>query len=120
MNIAERDWYVYDENYATSKEKEFVKYISKKIELLRNEYPESGIYLLRNELDYWLFSSQDGRRFSPGYLLFISDCKNKRFYYQRIVEVKGGHLIDKDQWKEDALVSLNKGTEIAFKFDEDD
>ena len=86
---------------------------------MRQKYSGSEIYLVRNELDYWLFSD-DGRRFSPDYLLFINDADGKRLYYQCIIEVKGGHLLDKDKWKEDALVRLAETSRVEFTIGEED
>jgi type III restriction enzyme len=53
-------------------------------------------------MDYWLYSLKDGRRFSPDYLLIINDVVNKQMYYQVIIEPKGGHLLEQDNWKEEA------------------
>ena len=119
LNIKSLDWFAYDENYGTSEEKRFVKFIDKNISALRQKYSGSEIYLVRNELDYWLFSD-DGRRFSPDYLLFINDADGKRLYYQCIIEVKGGHLLDKDKWKEDALVRLAETSRVEFTIGEED
>lgn len=115
LDISRQDWYAYDENYGTSEEKKFVLFMSRNINRLRQEYPGTEIYVVRNELDYWLFNPADARRFSPDYLVFINDAKNKRLYYQCIIEVKGGHLLQQDEWKEEALESLSDGAEVSFE-----
>ncbi|BAW80713.1 type III site-specific deoxyribonuclease [Candidatus Nitrosoglobus terrae] len=119
-NIKRADWYAYNENYGTSEEKRFVKYIASQIDELRSKYEGAEIYLIRNELDYWLYSPQDGRRFSPDYLLIINDIKNHALYYQVIIEPKGGYLLDRDEWKEKVLISLNNDSEIVFDEEEMD
>jgi len=120
LDIKSLDWFAYDENYGTSEEKRFVKFIDRNIAALRQQYAGAEIFLVRNELDFWLFSA-DGRRFSPDYLLFINDVNEKILYYQCIIEVKGGHLLDKDKWKEDSLVRLSETSRVVFNVgDEDD
>jgi type III restriction enzyme len=118
LNIAEASWYAYDENYGTSEEKKFVKFVSTYISGLETKYPGSEIYLIRNELDYWIFNPADGRRFSPDYLLFINDHTTKKLYYQCIFEVKGGHIIEKDAWKEEALLAITRNLHPSFETEE--
>lgn len=113
-DIQSANWYAYDENYGTSEEKRFVKYIASQIDDLRAKYQGAEIYLIRNELDYWLFSPQDGRRFSPDYMLIVNDVVNGEMYYQCLIEPKGGHLLEHDAWKEEALISLNDDSEVVF------
>lgn len=120
FNIKDAEWYAYSENYGTSEEKRFVRYLASQIDDLRTLYEGAEIYLLRNELDYWLFSLKDGRRFSPDYILIINDIANKQMYYQVIIEPKGGHLLEQDSWKEEALVSLNAESEVVFESNEND
>ncbi|CAH9018625.1 hypothetical protein NURINAE_01037 [Candidatus Nitrosacidococcus sp. I8] len=118
--ISKADWYAYSENYGTSEEKRFVKYVAGQINGLRDKFAGAEIYLIRNELDYWLFNPQDGRRFSPDYLLFINDVLNETFYYQCFIEPKGGHLLEHDAWKEQALISLNEGSKVIFDSEPED
>lgn len=119
-DIQTADWYAYDENYGTSEEKKFVKYIASQIEDLRTKYKGAEIYLIRNELDYWLYSPQDGRRFSPDYMLIINDVATGAMYYQCLIEPKGGHLLELDEWKEEALISLADDCEIIFDAQDSD
>lgn len=113
-DIQSANWYAYDENYGTSEEKRFVKYIASQIDDLQAKYQGAEIYLIRNELDYWLFSPQDGRRFSPDYMLIVNDVANGEMYYQCLIEPKGGHLLEHDAWKEEALIGLNDDSEVVF------
>lgn len=114
LDIGKADWYAYSENYGTSEEKRFVKFIDGQIDELKNKHPTSEIYLIRNELDYYLFNIEDGRRFSPDYMLIINDIKNKQMYYQCLIEPKGGHLLAHDEWKEKALINLADNCQISF------
>lgn len=115
FDIKTADWYAYSENYGTSEEKRFVKYIATQIDELKNKYQGAEIYLIRNELDYYLFNIEDGRRFSPDYMMIINDIANQSVYYQCLFEPKGGHLLQKDEWKEKALIALNDNSEIRFE-----
>ena len=119
-DIQSANWYAYDENYGTSEEKKFVKYVASQIEDLRAKYKGAEIYLIRNELDYWLFSPQDGRRFSPDYMLIVNDVASGEMYYQCLIEPKGGHILEQDLWKEEALVSLADNSEVVFDSNEGD
>ncbi|MCY4576945.1 MAG: DEAD/DEAH box helicase family protein [Candidatus Kaiserbacteria bacterium] len=119
LDIAKLEWYAYNENYGTSEEKRFVKYIDSQIEQLFEKFTGAEIFLLRNELDYWIYG-EGGKRFSPDYLLFINDAKGKKFYYQCIFEPKGSHLLEKDRWKEKTLEELEKMTKVSFDIKDGD
>jgi len=105
MNLADKDWFVFNENYGTSEEKYLVKYIAKVAEQLNKEYSE--FYLLRNEKHFKLFNSDDGQVFEPDFVLFlIKDSKNPAIHYQVFIEPKGAHLFKKDEWKSNFLLQL--------------
>ena len=106
-DVANSEWYAYSENYGTSEEKLMVKWLAGQMPQLHARYPGCEIYLVRNELDYFIYSQRDGRRFSPDYLLFINDVQNHELYYQVIIEPKGSHLLLKDEWKERLLLDLS-------------
>lgn len=114
LDIMNQEWYAYDENYGTSEEKKFVKFLATKIKSIREKYSNCEIYLVRNELEYWIYALSNGKRFSPDYLMFIHDTKSKKIYYQCVFEVKGSHLEEKDAWKEQALREMNFDTQISF------
>lgn len=118
FDITNAHWYAYSENYGTSEEKRFVKYIAGKIDELKHKYQGAEIYLIRNELDYSLFDRVSGRRFSPDYMMIINDIKHHTLYYQCLFEPKGGHLLEKDKWKEEALVELDKTAKIVLALDD--
>lgn len=120
LDISWEDWYAYDENYGTSEEKKFVKFLHTKIESLKTKYPGCEIYCVRNELEYWMYSFNNGKRFSPDYMMFINDTENNKLYYQCVFEVKWSHLEEKDEWKEKALREINEWTKISFESDWED
>lgn len=120
FDVRSANWYAYDENYGTSEEKRLVKYFASQIDDLKAKYEGAEIYLIRNELDYWLFSPKDGRRFSPDYMLIINDVRSGEMYYQVLIEPKGGHLLEHDAWKEEALVGLSNDSQVVFDSQDDD
>lgn len=113
-DIKHAEWYAYDENYGTSEEKRFVKWIGGQIGKLREKYKDAEIYVIRNELDYCFYNPEDGRRFFPDYLMIINDYINHAMYYQCIIEPKGGHILEHDQWKEDALLDIHENSGVSY------
>lgn len=101
-------------NYGTSEEKRFVKWIGGQIGKLREKYKDAEIYVIRNELDYCFYNPEDGRRFFPDYLMIINDYINHAMYYQCIIEPKGGHILEHDQWKEDALLDIHENSGVSY------
>ena len=63
LDLSNKDWYVFNENYGTSEEKYFVKYINKVYDQLKGKYNE--IYLVRNERHFKIFTFNDGRPLEP-------------------------------------------------------
>ena len=111
MDLSAHDWFVFNENYGTSEEKYLVKYIEKIVHRLKQTYSE--VYLLRNERHFKLFNFDDGRAFEPDFVLcLIKDNKTPARHYQIIIEPKGSHLIEHDQWKQDFLLQLKKEHKI--------
>lgn len=92
-----KNWYVYDANFGTSEEKDFVKMFAKRFENLEIKY--SDIYLIRNERDLKIYD-KFGRGFEPDFILFCKQKKQEHLIYQVFIEPKGSHLILNDRWKE--------------------
>lgn len=115
IDLIHADWYSHNENYGTTDEKKFVQFIAWKIPHLKARYPNSEIFLMRNELDFYIHSFENGEKFSPDFVLFINDFESKTLYYQCLFEVKWSHLRTKDKWKENALKSIEKFCEISFQ-----
>ena len=111
MDLSEKDWYVFNENYGTSEEKYLVRYIDKLYEDLKKEY--ETVYLVRNEKHFQIFNFQDGRAFEADFLLFLSKKhQDLSVQYQVFLEPKGEHLLQTDKWKEDFLRELRNEHKI--------
>ena len=105
LDLSNQDWFVFNENYGTSEEKYFVKYIHKVVDKLRQKY--SQVYLIRNEKHFSLYNFDDGKAFEPDFVLFlVTNNQEKNFQYQVFIEPKGSHLIKHDAWKNDFLMRL--------------
>lgn len=108
VNLADCDWYVFNDNFGTSEEKAFVKYFSTVVDDLKQEYDE--VYLIRNErlAALAIYSFDTGERFEPDFLLMLRK-QGQRFSQQQIyIEPKGTHLLESDRWKEEFLLSLEE------------
>lgn len=101
LNLSEKDWYVYNENYGTSEEKSLVKAFDGLFSELCEKWDD--IYLIRNEKAFAIYNFMDGKTFEPDYLLIANDKKTGNISYQIFIEPKGGQLLEKDKWKEDFL-----------------
>ncbi|WP_233091211.1 DEAD/DEAH box helicase family protein [Mycoplasmopsis gallinacea] len=124
MNLEDKKWYVYNENYGTSEEKAFVKYFSEHIQKDLNE-KECEFYLVKNERNSELaiYSFEDGSRFEPDFFLFIRKKKAKENVFSNIqtyIEPKGQHLIEHDLWKEKFLLEINEKAELNLHKQESD
>ena len=116
LDLSNKDWYAFKENYGTSEEKYFVRYINEMYNDLKKIY--SNIYLVRNERHFKLFNFSDGRPFEPDYILFLKKNEDGDIkYYQAFIEPKGNHLLLEDQWKEDFLLKIKDlhSVEILWK-----
>lgn len=101
LNLSEKSWYVYDENYGTSEEKSLVKAFDGLVNELSQKWDD--IYLIRNEKAFEIYNFADGQVFEPDYLLLARDRGASDVSYQIFIEPKGGQLLEKDKWKEDFL-----------------
>ena len=111
LNLANKEWYIYDENYGTYEEKSFIKFIDGIIEDLKKNYSE--IYLLRNANLFKIYRFSDGEAMEPDFVLFLKkENSDKIEQYQLFVEAKGEHLMKKDQWKEDFLKEIESEYQI--------
>lgn len=119
FDLSSEDWYMYNDNFGTSQEKEFVKYFSRRIDEFRSNFKH--IMLVRNERDLPIYSFKDGQRFEPDYLLFLcKEFESNIEYYQIFIEPKGEHLIETEKWKEKFLLDLESQSEIIKVFANDD
>ncbi len=107
IDLSDKEWYVYEDNYGTSEEKAFVGYFRDYVDQLKSIYDK--IYLVRNEREFHLYSFDDGERFEPDYVLFLQK-KNADGYEQLqiFIEPKGSHLLETDAWKEKFLLQMKE------------
>jgi len=111
LNLSNKKWYVYSENYGTSEEKYFIQFMNGVMEKLEEHYSE--IYLLRNANIFQIYRFSDGKPTEPDFVLFLKKRQtNKWLQYQLFVESKGTHLIKTDQWKEDFLKEIEDKYEL--------
>jgi type III restriction enzyme len=107
IDLSNKEWFVFNDNYGTSEEKAFVKYFSTLVDDLKKNYDK--VYLVRNERQLALYSFDAGERFEPDYLLFLRKKHSSGYdQYQIFVEPKGDHLLAEDKWKEDFLLQIEK------------
>jgi type III restriction enzyme len=111
LDLSKRDWFVFNENYGTSEEKYFVRYLDTMIDDLQKNYDD--VYLLRNEKHFKLYTFDDGRAFEPDFLLIlIKKEQDLELTYQVFIEPKGAHLFENDAWKQDFLFDLKATHQI--------
>ncbi len=109
LDLTFEPWYVYNDNYGTSEEKAFVKYFKGIVDDLRKKYDE--IYLVRNEriAALAIYEFDTGERFEPDFLLFLQKKGTDGYLQEQIyIEPKGGHLLEKDKWKEEFLLKIEE------------
>ncbi|CFW92752.1 Putative Type III restriction-modification system DNA endonuclease res [endosymbiont DhMRE of Dentiscutata heterogama] len=107
LSLNDRPWHVFEDCFGTSEEKYFVKYISRIYDKLQEKYDQ--IYLVRNERFFKLYNFEGGKSFEPDYVLFLRQKKpSKKLYYQVFIEPKGSHFKEKDDWKQNFLISLKE------------
>jgi len=114
LDLSEKDWFVYEDNFGTSEKKHFIHFVNKTHDKLKKKY--SQIYLVRNERFFKLFNFDDGRAVEPDFVLYlVNDKLKKSVYYQIFVEPKGNQFKDKhgtfenskESWKQSFLQQLN-------------
>jgi len=107
LDLSKEEWYVYDENYGTSEEKYFIRFLHGVMDDLKKQYKD--VYLVRNANLFKIYNFSDGRAMEPDFVLFLRKEDEKDWVqYQVFVEAKGEHLLETDRWKEDFLKSIEK------------
>ena len=87
LDLPEKDWYVYDENYGTSEEKYLIKFLHNAVDKLKIQF--NDVYLLRNEKLFQLYRFSDGKALEPDFALFLKN-KTNSIMYQLFIEPRGG------------------------------
>lgn len=114
IDLFEKDWFVYDTNYGTKEEKLLIKYISDRADDIKAKYEE--FYLIRSEKLFKIYNFKDGKPFEPDFALFVKEKGQKDITtFQIFVEPKGEQLFERDQWKEDLLLSIESKGKYIFK-----
>jgi type III restriction enzyme len=114
--VMDKDWYVFNANYGTSEEKAFVRMLERQMVELKAKY--DGIYLLRNERHFKIYSFSDGQAFEPDFVLFLREKNGNLLTYQIFIEPKGKHIKEHDKWKQDFLKEITekfKDKTLEFK-----
>jgi len=107
--VSEPEWYVYNANYGTSEEKEFVKMFARRFDKLEKSF--ENIYLIRNEREIKIIDKL-GRAFEPDFVLFCKQKEGEELTYQVFIEPKGNHLKAHDKWKEEFLEEIRDKKEV--------
>ncbi len=117
LNLANEDWYVYNDDYGTDEEKYLVKFIYDIKDKLQKTFKE--LYLIRNQKLLELFTFKKGNRFEPDYVLMLGDGKSKANYLQLFIEPKGKQLEKGEEWKQEFLLEIKQEDEIVNLFEDD-
>ena len=121
MDLSDKKWFAYNDNYGTSEEKKFVKYFSTIVEKIKNKFED--IYLIRNEIQACIYSFEDGSKFEPDYVLILNKHQENKekdnLYICMFIEPKGEHLLEKDSWKNTLLLDLKEKGIPIVKFVDD-
>lgn len=119
LDLKKRAWYIYEENFGTSEEKFFVKFVDGVYGKLKKEFAD--IYLLRNAKLFQLYRFSDGKAFEPDFVLFLRKQRAKTYIvYQIFVEPKGQHLMAQDKWKEEFLLAIEKEHKVGKLFENEE
>jgi len=111
LDLSNKSWFAFKDNFGTTEEKAFVKYFDTFINKIQDKYDE--IHLIRNERQLKLFSFNEGQRFEPDYLLILNKKGKRPQYYHIFIEIKGTVYLQPDKWKEDFLLQIeNEGATI--------
>ena len=114
--VSDRGWYVFNANYGTSEEKDFVRMLDAQIDELKEKY--DGIYLVRNERHFKIYNFDDGQAFEPDFVLFLREKNGNTLIRQIFIEPKGKYLQAHEKWKEDFLEQIKEkfaGETLVFK-----
>lgn len=118
LDLSNLDWYGYTENYGTTEEKRFLTYFNGQVGRFQSEY--DLVVVLRNESQVTIYDFDTGRPFQPDFLLILRQASDHAYrHYQLFVEPKGGHLTEKDRWKEDLLLRLQRDGRPVKKLGDD-
>lgn len=109
--------------YGTSEEQNFINFISKFIEELKEKY--SDVLLLRNEKFFQIFDFDEGRPFEPDFIMLLKEKNHTVKLYQVFIEPKGDQFKDKrnrfeeskESWKQKFLLEIENKFDIDLKLE---
>ena len=104
--VSDREWYVFNANYGTDEEKAFVRTLDAQIGKLKEKY--DGIYLVRNERHFKIYSFDDGQAFEPDFVLFLREKNGNTLVRQIFIEPKGKYLQKHEKWKKKFLKQIKE------------
>ena len=104
--VSDREWYVFNANYGTSEEKDFVRMLDAQMDELKEKY--DGIYLVRNERHFKIYNFDDGQGFEPDFVLFLREKNGNILIRQIFIEPKGRFLEKHEKWKADFLEQIKE------------
>ena len=104
--VSDREWYVFNANYGTSEEKDFVRMLDAQMDELKEKY--DGICLVRNERHFKIYNFDDGEGFEPDFVLFLREKNGNTLIRQIFIEPKGKYLQAHEKWKEDFLEKIKE------------
>lgn len=112
LDLSDKNWYVYEENYGTSEEKHFIQMFNTIYEDLKKYY--KNIYILRNERLFQIYRFLDGKPLEPDFLLFAQKKdSDEMVQYQLFIEPKGEGYMETDRWKEEFLLSIERLYDVS-------
>ncbi|WP_041270125.1 hypothetical protein [Parageobacillus thermoglucosidasius] len=112
LDLSDKNWYVYEENYGTSEEKHFIQMFNTIYEDLKKYY--KNIYILRNERLFQIYRFSDGKPMEPDFLLFAQKKdSDEMVQYQLFIEPKGEGYMETDRWKEEFLLSIERLYDVS-------
>ena len=104
LDLSDKNWFAYNDNFGTPEEKAFVIYFNEHIKNLEKVYDK--IYLLRNERQCKIYDFDKGRGFEPDYVLLLQKKNSAPECFQIFIEMKGDGFLANDAWKEKFLLQL--------------
>ncbi len=106
MQLSSVKWYGYTENFGTTEEKRFLRYMNTQIDRLRGSFED--VVVLRNESQLKIYDFDSGRGFEPDFVVFMRRLgeSGATENWQVFVEPKGGHLREHDRWKQEFLLAI--------------
>jgi type III restriction enzyme len=100
LDLSQKDWFAFNDNFGTSEEKFLVRCIDKLYNDELKEKYKAGVYLLRNERHFKLYTFNEGQAFEPDFVLFLQEKEESTLItYQLFVEPKGQMLLTNDDSK---------------------